>query len=80
MRILDEESDKALQKVTLYLTQAEAKELHDSLEALLAAAEAGRHEHIPDADFSKELTVCIYDPNETALFNQRSRRLIVEDA
>ena len=79
MRILDEEGDKALNRVTLYLTRSEALELRDSIEALLNEL-SRHHEHIPDADFSKELTVCIYDPNSITTFDDRSRRLITLDA
>ncbi len=80
MRILDEDSDEAVQKVTLYLTRAEAKELRDSLDGLLALGHPGRHEHVPDETFSKEITVCLYDSGDVAAFNARSRKLILEDS
>ena len=61
MRILNEDNNKPIERVTLYLTLAEAAELRDSIEALLSNP-VGRHEHIPSSDFSQEVTVCIYDP------------------
>lgn len=60
MRIFDENSDKSLENVTLYLTLSEAKELRDSLIDLIDKP-LNNHSHIPSDDFQKELTVCIYD-------------------
>ena len=79
MRILDEDADKAINRVTLYLTSSEAAELRDSLEGLLTGA-ADSHAHVSNQDYSKEVTVCVYDPAaDLGAFNQRSRRLIQED-
>jgi RHS repeat-associated protein len=78
MRILDEEADRALNRVTIYLTRDEARELRDSVDSLL---QRGRddHEHVSALDQSKELTVCLYNPANVAAFSERSRRLILED-
>jgi hypothetical protein len=78
MRILDEETDRSLNRATLYLTIAEASELRDSLDALIGDC-LGRHEHIPSSDYSKEVTVCIYDMNDLNDFNERSKQLITQD-
>jgi len=78
MRILDRSSDKSIDRVTLYLTRAEASELRDSLKAILAGP-AERHEHVLSPDCSKEITVCIYDASSLNSFDQRSRKLIVEN-
>src|SRR5687767_10362878 len=75
MRILDEENDKSLCQVTLYLTKSEATELKYALEVLLTDS-TNRHEHIPDEDYKKELTVCIYDQKMPNQFNERTRLLI----
>jgi hypothetical protein len=78
MRILDEDNDKSLDRVTLYLTNSEASELRDALETLLTDS-SNRHEHIPDAEYKKELTVCIYDQNILNQFNERSKKIITKD-
>ena len=78
MRILDEDADRAINWITLYLTPSEAGELRDSLEVLLTRP-ADNHAHVPNQDYSKEITVCIYDPADLGTFSQRARRLIVED-
>lgn len=78
MRLLDERSDRALHRVTLYLTRSEAVELRDSLTDLLAQVSAS-HSHIPSSDYQKELTICIYDEGNLAGLSERSRKLILED-
>ena len=60
MRILDEEMDRAVRRVTLYLTRPEAVELLNSLEAVIAGP-PDEHEHVSSDDYSKQVTVCIYD-------------------
>lgn len=77
MKILNEDENKSLDQVTIYLTLAEAQELRDSLESLLSNP-IGHHEHIPNNDFSKELTVCIYDLNDIEQFNEQSKKIIQE--
>jgi hypothetical protein len=78
MRLLDEDADASCNRVTCYLTRAEAQELRDSLEALLRGG-MERHEHVSSADFGKEITVCLYDPADLSFFGERSRRIIEED-
>ena len=78
MRLLDEDIDRACSRVTIYLTHQEAVELRDSLEALVAGPSGG-HEHVSDADYKKEITVCLYDSVELSEFSDRSRRLIELD-
>ena len=78
MRILDEDNDKAINAVILYLTKSEASELKDSLKQILAEP-IGRHEHISSSDYTKEVTVCIYDTDHFEQFDARSRKLILED-
>ncbi|HVF05075.1 MAG TPA: hypothetical protein VNA20_09560 [Frankiaceae bacterium] len=43
-------------EVELRLTEAEARELRDKLEAMLGDAEP-RHEHVASADFQNQITV-----------------------
>jgi hypothetical protein len=79
MRILDQDNDRPVNAVTLYLTKSEASELRDSLEDILADP-VGRHEHTSSNDYAKEITVCIYDLDHLASFDERSKRLILEDS
>ncbi|WP_116951006.1 hypothetical protein [Jiangella endophytica] len=58
MRIEDAATGASIAAAGLELTPDEARELVDSLAALLAGP-AGRHEHVADADFRTELTVWI---------------------
>lgn len=78
MYILDEASDKSLSNVILYLTLPEILELKDSIDALIAKP-INNHMHISDETFKKEITICIYDKNKLDGFNDRSKKLILED-
>lgn len=78
MRILDEASDKSINNILLCLTFSEALELRDSLNALIEKP-LNNHAHIPNDDFSKEITVCVYDINNLKDFNKRSIDLILYD-
>jgi hypothetical protein len=76
--MLDEDTDKAVSRVIIYLTAAEATVLRGKLNSLLTVDPDG-HEHVSDDTFSKELTICLYDPSRLAHFNDRSKRLLVDD-
>jgi hypothetical protein len=79
MRIYNVDSDKKVNKVILYLTADEAKVMKDSLEAVLGNSKKHHHEHIPDSDFQNEITVCIYKEDDLTSFDERSRKLILND-
>jgi hypothetical protein len=76
MHILDNESDKAIEGVTLYLTASEAGELRDKLTALLKD-HPHDHDHVSDATDQKEITICTYDRDHLKHFDERSRRLLL---
>ncbi len=78
MRFLDNESDRPCSQITCYLTRVEAEELRGALEAILERH--SHHEHVSSKDYSKELTVCVYDLGDLSQFDERSRRLLREDA
>ena len=78
MRLLNQDDDKPLHRVLVFLTKTEALELRDSIDVLLEDS-AGRHEHISSEDYRKEITVCIYDPINLESFDNRSRTLTVND-
>ena len=81
MRIYNEDTDKKVNKVILYLTPDEAQELKDSLELIINNNEKRHHEHIPDRedDFKREITVCIYRKDNLSNFDERSKKLILND-
>ena len=78
MRILDEESNKSLKNIVLYLTYSQASEFRDSLEELLKKP-LNNHSHISSDDYRKEVTVCIYDNENLTGFNERSKKIIIDD-
>ena len=76
MRILDNETSRPLEDVTLYLTKAEAVQLAGYLQDLLASGE--HHSHLNDDEYARQLTVAIYTDENLSEFDERSRRLIAE--
>lgn len=79
MRILNQDSDKSIQEILLLLTKSEASELRDELERLLSSNQSDNHGHINDTEYQKEITVAIYDDSNLNGFDDRSKRLIIED-
>ncbi|MDN3505882.1 MAG: hypothetical protein P0S96_01480 [Simkaniaceae bacterium] len=81
MRIYDSDSDKKINRVILYLTLDEAKEMKDSLEAIIKNTAQHHHEHIPDRndDFKREISVCVYNKDNLSSFDERSQKLIILD-
>ncbi len=61
MLIENKKSKETWDIVILYLKPSEAKELRDSLEAILSDQTPGRHEHVPSEDYQREITVLISD-------------------
>lgn len=78
MRILDDESDKKLDTVSIFLTQEEAVQLRGYLNQLLDNPKL-QHSHLSSSDYQKEITLCLYDEKNLENFNQRSIKLIRED-
>jgi hypothetical protein len=81
MRLLDEESDRTVKKLALYLTPKEAEEVRKALDSLLSDAERGKmeHVHLNDREYEHHLTLVIYWTERADEFQPRWRRLIVED-
>lgn len=79
MRIYNEDTDQKADRVTIYLTLDEAKEMKAALEAILKDPKKHHHEHVPDNDFKKEITVCIYREDDLSRFDERSKKLILYD-
>ncbi len=78
MRILNQDTNSSINRIIIYLTSAEAKELRDSVEHLLTVSDV-QHEHIPSEDFRKEISVTIYNPDSLDVFDDRSKRIILDD-
>ena len=79
MRIYDETSDRTLERIYLCLTREEAEELRDSLAQMLCARTDATHTHVNDADFSHEITACLYDTASISGFDDRFQKVIRED-
>jgi len=79
MRILDTNSDTAIKNIILYLKAEEAKELYDSIGALLKENDLKDHAHVDDAAFEHEVTVVLYDERKVELLNERSKEIILKD-
>ena len=79
MRIYNVDTDKKVNKVILYLTQDEMKELKDSIDLILKNNKKHHHEHIPDGNYKKEITVCMYKEGDLSNFDDRSKKLILYD-
>jgi hypothetical protein len=78
VRILDDESDKKLDNVSIFLTKEEAVQLRGYLNQLLDNPKS-QHSHLSSSDYQKEITICLYDEKNLENFNQRSIKLIRED-
>ena len=77
MIILDEVKHEPLTGILLMLTPSEAKELLDKLETL--SIESGEHIHIDDDNYSKELTIAIYTPENIKYFAKGIRELLEQE-
>jgi hypothetical protein len=78
LRILNDESDKKLDSVSVFLTKEEAVQLKGYLNQLLDNPKL-QHSHLSSSDYTKEITICLYDEKNLKNFDQRSIRLIKED-
>lgn len=78
MRFLDEESNRILNRVSVFLTESEANELRDTLDLLLKDSNV-HHEHVSSDDFQKELTISIYDKRKIDSYDDRAQSLILSD-
>jgi hypothetical protein len=79
MRILNLNTDAKVDNTILYLTKSEAQELIGYLENLLANPSNANHHHLSADDYTKELTVCVYDTADLSGFDDRSKKLIAND-
>ena len=78
MRILDDEADKKMDNVSIFLTKEEAVQLRGYLNQLLDNPKM-QHSHLSSTDYQKEITICLYNENDLEGFSKRSIKLIKED-
>ncbi|MCH9634487.1 MAG: hypothetical protein S4CHLAM7_12390 [Chlamydiae bacterium] len=81
MRIYNEDEDRKVNNVIIYLTSEEAQEMKDALDGLITSKKKLNHEHVPDRanDYNREITLCIYDEQNLEGFHPRAIKLIKED-
>ena len=78
MRILDNESDKKLDDIAIFLNMEEAIQLRGYLNQLLDNPKL-QHAHLSSADYQKEITICLYNEKDLQGFHPRAIKLIKED-
>lgn len=78
MRILDEDTDKALKNIFVLLTQAEASELRDVLNGLILSKLDADHSHINDIEYNREITIALYEDDAPNTYNKRVKKLILK--
>lgn len=80
MRIFNEDNQKAINNVSLFLTIEEAKEMFDSLEQLINNFKNDAdHTHINDSEYKREIMVCLYSESNLQSFNKEIQKLINEN-
>ncbi|MBN1536943.1 MAG: hypothetical protein JW908_09450 [Anaerolineales bacterium] len=77
MRILNQDSGKTIKSVLIMLTPSEAHELSGKLRCI--NPEIGDHIHVNDENFTHELTLSIYTPDNLDIFVRKIREIIEED-
>jgi len=78
LRILDDESDKKLDVVSVFLTREEAEQFRSYLNQLLDKPKL-QHAHLSSDNYQKEITICLYDEKNLEGFHPRAIKLIKED-
>lgn len=79
MRLLNQDKNISIKNILILLTKDEAIELRDDLNKLLSNDDFAAHTHINDNVFEHEITMAIYEENELEYFDQRTKKLILED-
>ncbi len=78
MRILDLDSDKKLDNLMIFLTKGELQQLIGYANQLLQNPNSDHH-HLSSEDYQKEITICIYEPENSNNFNPRMQKLLRDD-
>ena len=79
MKILDETTNKSLSNITILFERNEVIQLIGYLEQLLNSTD-DEHYHLNNDDYSKEITMALYDKNGCLEhFAERYKKLILLD-
>jgi hypothetical protein len=78
MWILDEENNKPIREITIFLTVEEATALYCGAQRLVFNPSI-HHVHVRDEDKQRQIALAIYRPSRLADLDERSQRLIVAD-
>lgn len=79
MYILDDETNKKLNCVTIILKKNEVQQLLGYAKQLLEKPTNSEHYHLSNDDYQKEITICMYTPENINSFNPRIQKLIQND-
>ena len=80
MRILNNDTNKILNDILIVLTKSELIELSGYLEELLNSTPGDvEHFHLNNHDYSKEITISLYDESNLSKFDERIKKLILKD-
>ena len=74
MRIQDMKSGEELTSVLIMLTPSEAQELGDKLRGM--DPRTGDHIHVNDENFTMEVTLAVYTPDNVGFFSEQVRQLL----
>ncbi|NGX42846.1 MAG: hypothetical protein K940chlam7_01134 [Chlamydiae bacterium] len=78
MRILNEDNDKKIDCVSIFLTRDEAIQMIGFLKDLMNNPK-NHHAHLSSGDYQKEITLCLYDLQDIESFHPRAKKLILKD-
>jgi hypothetical protein len=79
MFIIDDEINKKLDSITIFLTKNEIYQLIGYAKQLLEENPPSDHYHLSDEEYRKEITICLYDPRDKKKSNPIIQKLINED-
>jgi len=79
MYILDDESNKKLDCITLILTRSEVQQLQGYVKQLLEKTPSSDHYHLSSEDYQREITICMYNPENIRALHSRAQKLIRDD-
>jgi len=71
------ENDIEMPSVTLLLKRHEMVQLIGYAEQLLQSG-PGDHSHLSSDDYTREITLSLYDPSDTSMFHESIRPLIAQ--
>jgi len=80
MIIVDETTSKSLSNATILLTEKETTQMIGYLEELLSNKKQNEHYHLNNDNFSKEITIALYDKTKNVdIFSEKYKTLILTE-